>query len=104
MVDNVRLAGRWAKKSVLSVSKSLGAWVGVLVVGVIFLGVFLSIAHWGWLQGGTNRTGNSAVVRNIALVIGGVVAIVAIMRKLIILANVLLRGMRPWSDAAPDAT
>ena len=31
------------------------------------------------------------------------VAIVAIMRKLIILANVLLREMRPWSDAAPDA-
>ena len=31
------------------------------------------------------------------------VAIVAIMRKLIILANVLLREMRPWSDAAPAA-
>ena len=32
------------------------------------------------------------------------VAIVAVMRKLIILANVLLRDARPWAETAPTAT
>ena len=31
------------------------------------------------------------------------VAVVAIMRKLIVLANVLLRDARPWAETAPAA-
>ena len=67
----------------LGAAKSLGFWVGISVVGVISLGVFLSIKHWDWLQGGTEYIGNAATVRNIALVVGGIVAILtALWRRL----------------------
>lgn len=54
---------------------SLGFWVAFSVAAVVSLGVFLSIANCGWLHGGTNRTGNSDTVRNVALVVGGIVTI-----------------------------
>ncbi len=63
--------------------KSLGFWFGVSVVVVISLGVVLSVAYWDWLQGGTEHTGNAAAVRNISLVVGGMVAIlIALWRSL----------------------
>ena len=91
MIDKVRLVAHWAKKSALSAidwlwatAKAVETWVGVLVAGLISLGVYLSIAHWSWLQSGTDQSSNSAVVRNIALVIGGLVAIVvAVWRSLV---------------------
>ena len=49
--------------------KSLGFWVAVSVVGVILLGIVLSVAYWDWLQGGTDA------VRTVALVVGGIVTI-----------------------------
>ena len=49
--------------------KSLGFWVAVSVVGVISLGIVLSVAYWDWLQGGTDA------VRTVALVVGGIVTI-----------------------------
>ena len=64
--------------------KSLGFWAGISVVSVISLGVFLSIEYWDWLQGGTEYSGNAATIRNIALVVGGIVAILtAIWRSLV---------------------
>ena len=50
--------------------------VGLLLGVVISLGVWLSIDYWDWLRDGPDQAGNSAVVRNIALVIGAVVAFV----------------------------
>ena len=83
-LDRVGRVVRRAKKAVRRAVKSPGKRVSVLVAGAVLLGVCLSIAHWNWLQGGTEHTGNSAVVRNIALVIGGVVAIViAVWRSLV---------------------
>ena len=55
--------------------KSLGFWVAVSVVGVISLGVVLSVACWDWLQGGTDLSGNGDAVRTVALVVGGIVTI-----------------------------
>ena len=64
--------------------KSLGFWVGISVAGVVSLGICLSVAHWGWLRQGTEFTSNAAVVRNIALVVGGGVAIlIALWRSLV---------------------
>ena len=64
--------------------RSLGFWIGITVFGVVLLGICLSAAHWGWLQGGTSNTSNAAVVRNVALVVGGLVAIlVALWRSLV---------------------
>ena len=75
---------RHGKKMLLRVAKSLGFWVVISVVFVISTGVFLSINHWDWLQGGTEQTGNAATVRNIALVVGGIVAILtALWRSLV---------------------
>ena len=75
---------RRGRKMLLGAAKSLGFWVGISVVGVISLGVFLSIKHWDWLQGGTEYIGNAATVRNIALVVGGIVAILtALWRSLV---------------------
>ena len=68
----------------LGVTKSLGFWVLISMVGVISLGVLLSIKHWDWLRGGTENTGNADTVRNVALVVGGIVAIVtAIWRSIV---------------------
>ena len=76
--------GRRLKAYALFVTKSPEIWVGLLVAGVISLGVFLSTAYWDWLLGGTDHTGHSAAVRNVALVIGGVVAlIVALWRSVV---------------------
>ena len=50
----------------LGVTKSLGFWVSISMVGVISLGILLSIKHWDWLQGGTENTGNADTVRNVA--------------------------------------
>lgn len=62
--------------------KSTGFWVGVVVVAVIAVGIWASLEHWGWLQTGSGETSNTAAIRNIALVIGGVVAIfIAIWRS-----------------------
>ena len=55
--------------------RSLGFWVAIAVVGVITLGVVLSFTYWDWLQGGTDRSGNGDTVRSVALVVGGIVAI-----------------------------
>ena len=55
--------------------KSLGFWIAVSVIGIILLGVVLSVAFWDWLQGGTNLSGNGDAVRTVALVVGGVVTI-----------------------------
>ena len=51
---------------------------------MVSLGVVLSTEHWDWLQGGTGPTNNAATVRNIALVVGGIVAILtALWRSLV---------------------
>ena len=55
--------------------KSLGFWVAIAVGGVVSLGVVLSFTYWDWLQGGTDRSGNGDTVRSVALVVGGIVAI-----------------------------
>ena len=68
----------------LGVTKSLGFWVLISMVGVISLGVLLSIKHWDWLQGGTENTGNADTVRNVALVVGGIVAIVTALWRSIV--------------------
>ena len=66
------------------VGRSLGFWVGSSVMGVVSLGIFLSMEHWEWLLGGTEFADNAAVVRNIALVVGGIVAIlIALWRSLV---------------------
>ena len=63
--------------------KSLGFWVGLSVVGVVALGIYTSVEYWDWLQEGTGHASNAEVVRNVALVVGGVVAImVALWRSL----------------------
>ncbi len=54
------------------------------MVGVISLGVLLSIKHWDWLQGGTENTGNADTVRSVALVVGGIVAIVTALWRSIV--------------------
>ena len=68
----------------LGVTKSLGFWVLISMVGVITLGVLLSIKHWDWLQGGTENTDNADTVRNVALVVGGVVAILTALWRSIV--------------------
>ena len=79
-----RTVVRLVSKFLLGVVKSLGFWVGISVVGVVALGVFLSIVHWDWLRGGTDDASNAAAVRNIALVVGGIVAIlISLWRSLV---------------------
>ena len=49
-----------------------------------FVGVVLSVVYWDWLQGGSGNGSNAADVRNIALVVGGIVAILlALWRSLV---------------------
>ena len=80
----MRSAASRAGNRLFKVVSSLGLWVGVSVVSVVSLGVVLSIEHWNWLQGGTGPTNNAAAVRNIALVVGGIVAIlIALWRSLV---------------------
>ena len=84
VMAGVRWAVRWASKALLRVVKSLGLWVGVSVAGVVALGVVLSVAYWDWLRGGTDHTGNADIVRNIVLVVGGIVAVlIALWRNLV---------------------
>ena len=64
--------------------QSLGFWVAVAVVGTIALGVSLSVTHWDWLQEGTGRSSNGDAIRNVALVVGGITAILlALWRSLV---------------------
>ena len=80
----VRSAAPRAGNRLFQVVSSVGFWVGVSVISVVSLGVVLSIEHWNWLQGGTGPTNNAAAVRNIALVVGGIVAIlIALWRSLV---------------------
>ena len=75
---------RFAGKGLLRAVASLGFWVGAAVLAVVSLGVVLSVSYWGWLQGETSETSNAASVRNIALVVGGIVAIlIALWRSLV---------------------
>ena len=46
----------------------------LLVVVVMTVGVWLSVEHWGWLQGTTES--NSTTVRNVGLLSGGAIALV----------------------------
>ena len=64
--------------------RSLGFWVAVTVGCVVSLGVFVSVEYWDWLKDGTGQTSNAEAVRNIALTVGGVVAIlIALWRSLV---------------------
>ena len=54
------------------------------VVAIVAVGVVLSGVYWDWLQGGSGNGSNAADVRNIALVVGGIVAILlALWRSLV---------------------
>ena len=65
-------------------TRSLGFWVGVAVAAIVAVGVVLSVVYWDWLQGGSGNGSNAADVRNIALVVGGIVAILlALWRSLV---------------------
>ena len=64
--------------------KSTGFWAAVSVGVVIAVGASVSVEYWVWLQGGTAETTNTAAVRNIALVVGGIVAIlIALWRSVV---------------------
>ena len=83
-LTRVRSAAYRVEIGLFQVVSSLGFWVGVSVVSVVSLGAVLSTEHWDWLQGGTGPTNNAATVRNIALVVGGIVAILtALWRSLV---------------------
>ena len=65
-------------------AKSPGFWIGVAVVGVVAVGIVLSAVYWDWLQRGIGNSNNAESVRNIALVLGGVAAILmALWRSLV---------------------
>ena len=55
--------------------RTFGFWVAVTVGCVVCLSVFVSVKHWDWLKDGTGQTSNAEAVRNISLVVGGLVAI-----------------------------
>ena len=83
-LTQARSSLRFAGKGLLRAVASLGFWVGAAVLAVVSLGVVLSVSYWGWLQGETSETSNAASVRNIALVVGGIVAIlIALWRSLV---------------------
>ena len=68
----------------LRVAKSLGFWVVISVVFVISTESSSRSTTGTGCRGGTEQTGNAATVRNIALVVGGIVAILtALWRSLV---------------------
>ncbi len=74
----------WLQKRVRRFTMSTGFWAAISVGVVIAVGASLSVEYWGWLQGGTDDTSNTAAIRNVALVIGGIVAIlIALWRSLV---------------------
>ena len=74
----------WLQKCLGRLIKLTGFWAGVSVVVVIVVGISVSVEYWGWLLRENGDISNAAAIRNIALVVGGIVAIlIALWRSLV---------------------
>lgn len=71
-------------KFLMRLVTSLGWWVALSVVAVVSVGALGTVVYWDWMRDGTGAFNNSAHIRNAALVVGGVVAILlALWRSLV---------------------